>query len=630
VNGVSATFTSEFDQIKSLAKLFMPVVDLADLVAEFVVEQSPDDKSYVSIAIDETMVTEIDTWNFELLQFLSTYWPLTPATSPPLLKVATASEHLLPWQVAGVEALVAQRMTLSHIDPMDELHQAGPLWFNREGHVTRDPASVLRSPPRTLIINGSLLTEAPGAGTTRTILETLQVMRNCALGPSPPGRVAVRAMAIVVPEHSFSFWTKEAATVLPSHWVVHCVHDTTTLRGLAGKVQTADLVIFSEELLTSNKRICCTLFDSCMHTKKLVRGHSWNDDLQMFRTTFWHTVVIVEADTYVSNNKLVSNTCTLTRKAITIKSLLCGNFTILQSDKPEDLVNLATLDTYAYLMSASHYPLPWSLHDVVRRTTTHLKLLEHLPISDESKAKMRVLLVQHRVVTTGTKVTGGQTREVLLTYQDSQLFKDDFKYADRQSITVFGSLELTDVPFVTQCRDMEDEWLGPLPKSRLDDDEAMGTKLGAFCCSEDDPLVARLNAKQVPACFAPVEAATVRVLLSVLEDEKAKVLICMCSDWIMGNTRKFLKQFHRINLVHIAHDEPVQRRNRKRKLLVDSEGPSRTVLFLSDCHVIDGADFTSLTHVIIVGCIYDYEDRFVKRAALRGPLAITRVRGIYH
>jgi hypothetical protein len=133
-------------------------------------------------------------------------------------------------------------------------------------------------------------------------------------------------------------------------------------------------------------------------------------------------------------------------------------------------------------------------------------------------------------------------------------------------------------------------------------------------------LLARVNAKQAHQCLAPMQAAIVRTLRYLLEDQQAKVLIydasVPVSPFLWKNIKEVLKECHDIDVV--PFNGTVQSLNKKRKRFMDG---TQTVLFIPDNHV-DGTNFPFVTHVVVVGTVTSGNqvnyDQFVGRATRYG------------
>jgi hypothetical protein len=423
----------------------------------------------------------------------------------------TSSPLLLPYQTAGAEALVNNRReNVLHTDPMDVLYQKCPIWFSRDGHVTTSPSFPQTPPVRTMSIHGTLLTEAIGTGKTRTAVEILRRILLAAepITPVPPprGRTAVNAMTIVVPSYIFLSWKTEIQTILGKTCRVHYVQQPKGLVGLANKIQTVDIVLFSENVFRKT-------FDP------------FSKEHQTLWTTWWRLLIVDEVHTYVDGTKAKAGGCWLTRKAVTIKSLLAPQYTLLITATP-NLKNIAFLNVFAYLLGVTGYPLPQTLHDLAR-TVGPIKTLEnYTTVPEESMIKARNLLLQHHIVTTGTTLSIVDTRETRYTINNSCLNRYFHWYA----MSKIEEGESTD-SFVDQCRAVittnpsPDEILQTWVLEHLDRDEANQDRLGKIVPLPDNNHADQMNAYQVPARLTPAHAGLVRLITWLIDEQDANILI---------------------------------------------------------------------------------------------------------
>jgi hypothetical protein len=657
---ITAVFTSEFQQCALEIERVVPVTVLANLITEFTMRQPSSHKektAYVSIVMDDLLVTT--GWNSNLAQFLSAYSPLgdfDPAFATVPIHVRTNIEVedppplLLPCQLAGAKALAYRRGSMVRTDPMDRMVvvDASPISYSRDGYVIHSklPPPLVAPPRATLEIHGCLLTELTGTGKTRTALEALRRILAMDIPPVPPprGRTAVNAVAIVVPPHTvLSSWVKEIEMCFGTTYRVLCVHDTRSFVGLADKIKDADMVLFNENVFTTNKKMMTAFSASSLNQAK------WTKDYEAFWKMWWPVVVIDEVHRFAEFTRsaiLKKDICYLPRQAVTIKSLLASEYTILISATPQ-LDNISCIDIYAYLMGASPYPISRNLHDLARSPGL-VKMVESYVVPEESKVKARNLLLQKHVVTTGAKLSL-EICEVVYKYTESYLFQKDpyWKNVLMSTLSVNTKdyvLQPVFQSFVDHCRKtiVEDynRLLNPTEmKLRLYQkhlwyvhvDSADHSRLGTITSSENEG-VDKMNAYAVDISLAPIHAALVRLIAWLVDEKQAKFLIYDAASSGAKNTfwerpKEVLKRVHAIDLLQFGG--PMTHLNRKRKLLVDE---SRTGLFLPDNH-IDGTNFPEVTHVIVVGEVRDQAkyEQFIGRGKRRGrvgPLTIVKFQAV--
>jgi hypothetical protein len=396
---------------------------------------------------------------------------------------------------------------------------------------------------------------------------------------------------------------------------IHYVHQAKCLKELtANKIQNVDLVLFSENIFTTNKKTKTAFFASIAATTDQQHQALW--------TTWWRLLLVDEAHSYADGTKIETHpngTCDLTRKAVTIKSLLAAQYTLLITATP-NLQDIGSLNTYAYLMGATGYPLPRNLHDLARSAGAG-KLLQTHRVPEETKTKIRNLLLQNHVVSTGAKLSI-ETREVVYHFVESSLVQHN-SWSVIYMLAEINRADSTD-SFIDQCRaGLVNRFPNnPDIQARLsqyvDMDRDSQDRLGRIVPSENDH-VDKMNAYRVPARLAPVHAGLVRLIAWLIDDQSAKILIYDGSSTEDKNTfwkhpKAVLKQDHNIDLFHFGG--PMAHLNRKRKLLMDE---SRTALFLPNNH-IDGTNFPFVTHVIVVGEIMNESKylQFIGRGTRQG------------
>jgi hypothetical protein len=657
---VTAVFTSECRQYALEIERFVPVTVLANLIVEFTMRQPSSHKertAYVSIVMDDLLVTT--GWNSNLAQFLSAYSPLNDfdpafATVPIEVRFSIEVEDspplLLPCQLAGAEALAYRRGSMVHTDPMDTMIvvDGSPISYSRDGYVMNSnlPLALVAPPKATLAIRGCLLTELTGTGKTRTALEALRriLAMNAPRVPPPRGRTAVNAVAIVVPPHTvLSSWVKEIEMCFGTMYRVLCVYDARSLVGLAEKIKDVDMVLFNENVFTTNKKMTTAFCASSLNQAK------WTKDYEVFWKMWWPAVVLDEVHRYAEFTRpavLKKDMCYLPRQAVTIKSLLAAEYTILISATPQ-LDNISCIDIYAYLMGASSYPISRSLHDLARSPGL-VKMVESYVVPEESKIKARNLLLQHHVVTTGAKLSL-EICEIVYKFQESYLFRNDPYWRNVLMSTL--SVNTRDYviqpvfqSFVDRCRKaIVDDYARLANPTKMNlhlynkhlgyvqVDSSDHSRLGTIIVSENDG-VDKMNAYGVDASLAPIHAALVRLIAWLVDEKQAKFLIYDAASKSAKNTfwerpKEILKRVHSIDLLQFGG--PMTHLNRKRKLLVDE---SRTGLFLPDNH-IDGTNFPEVTHVIVVGEVRDQAkyEQFIGRGKRRGrvgPLTIVKLQAV--